>query len=253
MRAVVTGARGTVGRALMQQLQAAGHTPIAWDRAAVLIDNYAAMEAYLRREKADAVFHLAIASKPTGRANEGWLVDWHWPSELAWLTRQLRIPFVFTSTVLVYTNNVPGPITPATEPDAAEGYGLGKRRAELRIHEQNPDARIARLGWQIGDAPGTNNMIDFLAKQPVVRASTRWLPACSLVADTADALIRIAALDPGTYLVDSNRDMNFFEVANALNKRHGGNWRIEPSDDFTLDQRMVDERVAMPSLRERLA
>lgn len=29
------------------------------------------------------------------------------------------------------------------------------------IRSVNPDARIVRLGWQIGREPGSNNMVDF--------------------------------------------------------------------------------------------
>src|SRR5690606_6962301 len=113
---------------------------VAWDRKAVPIDNYAEMERFLAQTKPDALFHLAIASKPTGRENEGWMVNYYWPSELAWATRQLKIPFVFTSSVMVFTNNAKGPFTIESPPDAAEGYGGEKRRAEERVFYQNPDA-----------------------------------------------------------------------------------------------------------------
>ncbi|MFO0578483.1 MAG: hypothetical protein U1A78_31140 [Polyangia bacterium] len=38
----------------------------------------------------------------------------------------------------------------------------------------------------------------------------------------------------------------------ALGARHGGRWRIEPSDEPAGDQRVPDERVVMPELRARL-
>lgn len=257
MKAIVTGASGTVGRALTAELTAAGHKTIAWDRAAVHVDDYLAMEDFVRREAPDAIFHLAIPSRPTGRDNEDWLVSWHWPSELAWIARVVGVRFVYASTVLVWTDRTPGPYMVTTPADAADGYGGGKVRTEERVWSQNPAARVARLGWQIGDAPGTNNMIDFfhkrMAEDGVVRASRKWMPACSLLADTARGLIRVAESDPGLYLVNSNRDMNFHEIATALAARHKGAWRVEATDDYTHDQRMLDERVGMPSLRERLA
>ncbi|MBI1292123.1 sugar nucleotide-binding protein [bacterium] len=258
MHALITGANGTVGQALTQLLGTLGHRVTAWDRARVPIDDYFAMERFVTEAKPDVVFHLAIASKPTGRDNEGWLVNWHWPSELAWITSRADIPFVFTSTVLVYTNNVAGPITPDTQPDATEGYGGDKRRAEERVRYQNPEARIARLGWQIGEAAGSNNMIDFfettMEREGAVTASTRWLPATSFLADTAAALLEVARLAPGTYLIDSNHSAsNFYELACALNQLHGNKWKIEPNDAFTLDQRMIDSRVPVAPLSARLS
>lgn len=256
MKAIVTGASGTVGSALMAELAAAGYKGVAWDRSAVPIHDYLAMEDFVRREAPDVLFHLAVPSKPTGRDNEDWLVTWHWPSELAWIARILNVRFVFASTVLVWTDRTPGPYTIATPPDSADGYGAGKVRTEERLWHQNPATRVARLGWQIGEAPGTNNMIDFLetrAKQDgAVRASTKWLPSCSLLGDTAKALLRIAQADSGLYLVNSNRDLSFHQIATALAARHGNRWKVEATEDYVHDQRMLDDRVAVPNLRERL-
>jgi len=71
---------------------------IAWDRARVPIDRYAPMEAFVAEARPDVVFHLAIASQPTGRDGESWLVNYEWSSELAWITRMQGVRFVFAST-----------------------------------------------------------------------------------------------------------------------------------------------------------
>jgi dTDP-4-dehydrorhamnose reductase len=256
VRAIVTGASGTVGKALMRALRAGGHEAVAWDRNEAPIDDYWAMESFVRSQSPDVLFHLAIPSTPSGRENEPWLVGWHWPSELAWITRTLGVRFVFASTVLVWTDRTPGPLRTSTPTDATDSYGGGKARAEERVRSQNPDTRIARLGWQIGEAPGGNNMLQYFEEQAqregAVRASTRWFPSCSLLTDTSIALIRLAERDPDLYLINSNRDMSFFEIASALSARHGGRWPVEATEDYACDQRMVDERVGMPELRQQL-
>jgi len=256
VKALVTGARGTVGAALIRRLAAQGHEAVAWDRGKVPIDDYHAMEAFVRAEAPDAIFHLAIASKPTGRPGEGWLVNYEWPSEIAWIARVLGVRLLFTSTVMVFSDQARGPLTLASVPDAPEGYGYEKRRAEERVLAQCPDAVIARLGWQIGEAPGSNNMIDYLARKAReegrVAASERWLPAASFLDDTADALIALAGAAPGVYLLDANERWSFHDIARALSRRHGGAWEVVPTADFVLDQRMRDERVRLPSLKERL-
>ena len=266
MRALVTGARGTIGRALTAHLVASGSQVQAWDRAAVALDDYWAMERYVRDSGAEVLFHLAIASTPTGRAggptDEGWLVNYQWASELAWICRQLEVRFVFTSTAMVFSNQARGPFTVDSPPDASEGYGHQKRLAEERVRQQYPRAVIARLGWQL-EAPGTapgeagdntmqRNFDRQMAEHGCVRASTRWLPACSFVDDTAAALVRLAAAPPGLYQLDANPRWTFHELATALAADQGERWRVVATDDFVYDQRLLDDRVGLPPLHARL-
>ena len=258
MKTLVTGASGTVGRALTAHLQAQGHEVVAWDRGAAPPDDYAAMERFVRTVAPDVLYHLAIASQPTGRAGESQLVNVHWPSELAWLTRQLGVRFVFTSTVMVFSDDARGPFTPASVPDAAEGYGAEKRAAEARVVAQNPEARIVRLGWQIGTDPGDggNHMAAWCVAQMQqhgrIEASTRWLPACSFLEDTADALTDAVTRRPGLYLVDGNDGWTFYDIACALAAKLRQPWRVVPTHAFAFDQRMHDPRLQLPPLRERL-
>src|SRR5271170_524851 len=99
MKAIITGAHRAVGSVLAEYLRAQGHDVAAWDRRIIPIDRYQPMEDFVRRERPDVLFHLAIASQSTGMANESWLVNYEWTSELAWITRQLDVRFLFTSSV----------------------------------------------------------------------------------------------------------------------------------------------------------
>ncbi len=256
MKAMITGASGTVGTVLTHYLKEQGIKTVAWNRQEVDIDDYAEMEAFLQREQPDVLYHLAVASRPSGRENESWWVNYHWTSELAWITRTLNIKFVFTSTVMVFSDEAQGPFTIHSRPDAAEGYGFEKLQAEERIWEQNPQATIARLGWQIGHEAGSNNMVDFLATQQAehgrVEASTQWYPACSFLEDTAAALHALAHMPAGLYLINSNLRWTFYEIATALNEQHGRPWHIVPTEAFVYDQRMLDERVPIASLDKQL-
>ncbi len=258
MRVLVTGLRGTVGRALGPVLAARGHDVLGWDRATVPADDPASMEQLLRFAQPHALIHLAIASTPTGLADEGRRVNILWPDHLAGLTRDLGIRLVHVSTVMVFRDTTPGPYPVDAAPDADTGYGLDKREAEERVREANPGACVARIGWQIGETPGSNNMIDFLETRTredgAVRASRRWIPACSFLADTADTLAALTG-DPaatGVYQVDGNPGWNFHEIATALSARHGNRWPVEPTEDFVHDQRMLDPRVSIAPLSQRL-
>lgn len=260
MRALVTGARGTVGGVLCAHLRAQGVEVVPWRREHVPLDDYWAMERFVRSVQPDVLFHLAIASRPTGRPDEGWLVNYTWPGELAWITRQLGVRFVLTSTAMVFSDHATGPFDLTSVPNADEGYGLQKLRAEHRVlHEQNPHgATVARLGWQIGPALQGNNMLAHFERQArdnggLVTASRRWLPACAMVEDTVAALWRLATEHaPGLYMLDSNTRWSFFEIANALSAAHGQRWTVEPDDAFVYDQRLLDPRPQMPTLSLRL-
>jgi dTDP-4-dehydrorhamnose reductase len=254
-RALLTGATGTVGQALEAELLDAGWKVTRWDRRAVPIDDYAAMEAFVRATGAHVLYHLAIASRPTGKAGETWAVNFEWTSELAWICRVLELRFVFLSTAMVFSDAAVGPFTVTSTPDAREGYGYEKRMAEERVAYQNPHAQVVRLGWQLGER-GENTMQRFFARQhaeqQVVRASTRWLPACSFVEDTAAALRRLTASSPGLYMLDSNERWTFFDIARAVIAAGGQPWQVVATEDFVYDQRLRDPRPGMPSLRARL-
>lgn len=256
MKILVTGLGGTVGRALAAELWAGGHAVIGWDRAAVPIDRYAAMDAFVAATAPDAIVNLAIASRPTGRDRESWLVNHDWPSELAWICRQRELRFVHASTAMVFSAAAVGPFTVDSVPDASEGYGLEKRLAEARVFHQNPRAIVVRLGWQIGDAAGSNNMIDYLDRQARERgrvaASARWRPACSFLPDTAAALARLLTAAPGIYQIDGNERHTMLDIARALSALHGGRWEIEPAEEPAQDQRLIDPRPGVAPIARRL-
>lgn len=258
---LITGRRGTVGSALADACTDAGIEPVAWDRAQTPVDDVEAMQRLLDRVQPTVLFHLAVPSSAVGIPNEYALVNLEWPQHLARLTHERGIKLLFTSTAMVFTNDAKGPFTLESNPDATEGYGGEKRQAELSVAELNPDALIVRLGWQIGNRPGSNNMIDFFDRNQresgAVEASTRWLPACSFLSDTAAALLemsisRSADFPGGIYQLDGNPQWTFFEIASALSAKHGSPWTVRASDSFVYDQRMIDPRVPIKPIEMKL-
>ncbi len=256
MHALITGMNGTVGRVLADALRASGDEPIPYTRDGRPLDDPRNISAQLAGTKPDVLFHLAIASKSTGLENEGRRINVDWPAGLAATCALAGVRFIFTSTAMVFSDNARGPFTINSEPDASHGYGLEKRTAEQRVREANPAATIVRLGWQIGRSPGGNNMLTFfqdhMQRDGVVRASRKWLPACSFLEDTAAALIKLATMPPGLYHLDSNKHWNFFEIATSLNHRANLPWKIEPTEDFIYDQRLLDTNLTLPPLSARL-
>lgn len=257
MRLLVTGAHGTVGTALSAAAVQQGHSVIAWDRHAadpLALHTHADWVASIAP---DAIVHLATAATPTGAENEGWRINVEWSQRLAEIAAERRIPLIYTSTALVFDNSQSGPFTLAFPSNAREGYGFEKRVSEHAILLRHPEgARVVRLGWQIGPHAAGNNMVAHVQREMQahghVRASCRWFPACSFLEDTAAALLRLLDAPPGLYMIDSNRGHSFDQILRALSDQFSFGWQVEANEDYIYDQRLIDPRLGLPALGERL-
>lgn len=243
MRALVTGLSGTVAPVLAEALAAAGHHVVPWDRAQVPTDDPAAVRAFVAAERPDWAFHLATGS-----------LDW--AEALARACAEQGVRFLFTSSVSVFGGAQQGPFAISHVPRPDDDYGRYKHAGEERVHAAHPDARIARLGWQIGDAPGGNQMVDNLHRtfqsDGQIVASVNWYQACSFLPDTAAALVQIMEAETGgLYHVDGNPGLNFYEVASGLNRMLGRPWVVVPGEAPALDNRLLDERIRVQPITER--
>jgi dTDP-4-dehydrorhamnose reductase len=244
VRALVTGMNGTVAPVLAARLERAGYEAVAWDRARTPPADADAVRAFVARVAPALVVHAAMG-------------DPAWAGTLADACAHGSIRFVFTSTVSVFSGRGGAPYRPDTVPDATDEYGRYKIECERRIARVCPDALVARIGWQIGSAPGGNNMLTYFAEANArdgeVRASERWFPACSFLEDTAEALVDLVGRGAtGTFHVDGNRRLSLFEIATRLDRLHGRPWTVVPSEEPVLDYRMEDERVRVRPIEERL-
>lgn len=245
MRIVVTGSKGTVGSALRTILGKTNHALVPWDRSVIDPEDAEAGAAWLDEQNPDALVHLGMGPEA-------------WAGRLAgWCARKNR-PFVFTSSAMVFDHRPDGPHKPEDLRSAKDEYGRYKIRCEDAIRAANADAVIARIGWQIGSGRGGNQMMNALleqAEQGPIRASRLWTPACSLLKDTAAALlILVEAPRPGVVHLDSNAEdaWAYPKLVRALRRRHNTQWQIEDIEDYAHDQRLIDPSFVMPSLTERL-
>lgn len=246
MRVIITGMNGTVAPAVAGAMSQRGWTSIAWDRRT----DPPATEADVRRvidgQRPDLVCHIA-----TGPLE--------WAQWIAEVCAARRTALIWTSTVSVFSESAKAPIPPEATPDAADGYGAYKAQGERRVRGAHPGAIIARLGWQIAQGPGSNSMTDHLCRAAEasggrIEASTRWIPSCAMLRDTASAIADLAQRNvPGTYNLEGNAaGSSMFDLARGIAAMLERPWVVAPAETPVRDNRMSDHRVVMGQLDRAL-
>lgn len=241
MKAIFTGMNGTVAPPVAHYFQEKGFDIIVYNRDKVSTHHKDEIEKFILDSKADLFLHFAMGS-------------YDWTSMLAMICYKHQIPFVFISTVSVFSNDQRGPYRVDSIPDAKDEYGLYKRESERHVLAYNPNAYIIRLGWQIGLGKGKNQMIDYLYKQMedqgFISASSLWYPSVSFLTDSAQTIFQITnELPSGLYQVNSNESYTFFEIVTYLQAFYP-EFVVLENKDFNADHRMIDDRVKIRKLSE---
>jgi dTDP-4-dehydrorhamnose reductase len=161
---------------------------------------------------------------------------------------------------MVFDHEPDGPHHVGDARSARDDYGRYKIACEDAIRAASGRAAIARIGWQIDPSQPGNNMLmaldEWQRRDGRVAASRLWTPACSFMADTAAALLALVDRpQPGLHHLDSNAQdaWRFDELAHALARAHGRDWRVETTEDYQHDQRLVGGPSRLPPLSARLS
>lgn len=247
MKLLVTGHSGTLAPKLLRAAAARGLDVCRWDRERWPTDAPDTFAAAWRELQPDAVLHLALG--PVA-----------WAQALAAQAARAALPFVLTSTAMVFDHATAGPHGVDDARSARDDYGRYKIAVEDAVRGAHAEACIARIGWQIdADARG-NNMLAHLdamqARDGEVAASSAWLPACSFMDDTAGALLDLALSRQASVVhLDSNAGEGhaFDAIVRALQRAFARDaWRVRVHEDYRHDQRLVAGPVALPPLSARL-
>jgi dTDP-4-dehydrorhamnose reductase len=239
MRVLLTGVNGTVAPKFAAAAHAAGHDIIGWNRDLVDPNDIGAVDQFLADTTPDAIVHMAFGAES-------------WAGQLAGYAGRRDIPYVFTSTTMVFDERPDGPYSISSPRTSTNDYGLYKIRCEDEIWRANPGAMIARLGYQIDPDGVGNNMVAHADTQNdesgCIRASTIWIPACAFIVDTAAALLDlIERPERGLHHLDSNANaaLSYFEIITRLSTLLGRHWTIEVTQFPDHDQRLIDSvRIA---------
>ncbi len=236
MRILISGMNGTVAPVCAERLIGLGHNPVAWDRSVLPIGSYDQVQDAIKASGAEAVFHIA-----TGPLD--------WAQWIAQACSELGLGLMHTSSVSVYGAHQSGPLSVLDAPEPDDDYGRYKLEGERKILGTCPSASVFRIGWQLGTAPGSNNMVDYFHKNHrengEVRVSRHWTPASSRLQDTAECLCRHYFQGfSGIYHVDGNPGLSLYDIAAIAVPE----LPIVALDEPVRDNRMVDERIQIASL-----
>lgn len=247
MNLLITGLRGTIGPVLARRAGARGASVCGWDRSRTDPEDREASRLFLDTAKPDAIVHLANGSPG-------------WAGSLAAYAAAREIPFLFTSSAMVFHHEPDGPHAPGDPRTAEDAYGRYKIACEDAVRTAHPGAMIARIGWQIDPHQPGNNMFTQLDRRQTqegfVPASTLWRPACSFMEDTADALLGLCRNpSPGVVHLDSNAvgGHGFDAIVDALRDAFASDsWVVRRTQEYRHDQRLIGHEGLLPLLSARL-
>jgi dTDP-4-dehydrorhamnose reductase len=247
MKLLLTGLNGTLAPRVAEAAARTGFEVRGWDRGRTDPQDPAAVQRELDALQPDAIAHLAMGSEA-------------WAGQLAAYAATAGIPFLFSSTAMVFHHEPDGPHAVGDAPTAQDDYGRYKIRCEEAIRVAHAGATIVRIGWQIDASQPGNNMLraldEWQARDGEVAASTAWRPACSYMEDTAAAFVALLrAPRPGVFHFDSNADggHSFAQIVRALRQTHGRDaWRLREHADYVHDQRLIGDALQPPPLADRL-
>lgn len=245
-RLLITGLHGTLAPVVAELATGQGYDVIAWPRHVVPPDDLHEGGLFLSRMDLCGIVHLAYGSE-------------NWAGLLSRFAGENRIPMVFSSTAMVFSNRRNGPYTIDDVTDSNESYGQYKIRCEQAVRGANSKSCVLRLGWQINENGIGNNMVHHLDEEQKrnghVSCSELWIPACSYMEDTASVIMRcIGERWYGLFHVDSNVDdsYSYARIVRMLKKKLHRDWRIEICNDYIHDQRLKDRYLPVPALSRHL-
>lgn len=247
MKTLITGLGGTLAPQLARAAATACVEVLGWNRERVDPDDVAGCARFLAAENPGAIAHLGMGSAD-------------WAGRLAAEAQARGIPFVFTSTAMVFDSVPDGPHTIDAKRNSKDPYGQYKIACESAVLSAYPEASVARIGWQIDPQQPGNNMLMALdawqAKEGHVAASRAWTPACCFMQDTAAALMKLLARPtPGIVHLDSNADEahSFDRIVASLKQAFARDaWVLRVHEEYRHDQRLIGSAGWVPALSERL-
>lgn len=233
MRTLIFGAKGQLGRDLMQVFEETGEIrgydlpevdvaeelslqPLVADFSPDLIINAAA---YTNVEQAEDDLEAAFRANEIGARH------------LTEIAASRKIPIVYYSTDYVFNGQAQQPYKPEDPTDALGVYGKSKLAGEVVTRRSNPFHFILRTAWLYG--PGGNNFVEKILQaarqRPSLKVVADEVGSPTHTLDLAQATLRLCRTEKyGVYHGVNSGQCSRFEFAQAILKEAGIDIPVEP-------------------------
>lgn len=221
MRALIVGAGGQLGRALIKAAPADVRF-VALDRAALDVTDAEAIRRVVADAALDVLFNAAAytaVDRAESDAQAAYRLNRDAPALLASAARSCGARFVHVSTDFVFDGRAGLPYRPEAPTGPLNVYGASKLAGEQAVRDRVADALIVRTGW-VYAAHGANfvhTMLRLMAERDVVRVVADQVGTPTHAASLARALWALARLGAsGTHHYSDAGVASWYDFAVAI-------------------------------------
>lgn len=263
MRALVTGSRGQLGRALKKRLEG-GDAPTAWqnalvdwvDLAELNIADAAAVETWFEEHDTyDVVINCAAMTNVDGCEADfsaAFAANALGPLYLARACSLTSTTLVHVSTDYVFPGTDPTPRTEADVPAPVSAYGRSKLAGEGLSRAENPRTHVVRTAWLYGEGKNfVATMLRLAETHDVVTVVDDQLGNPTSADDLAGEVLRIAlSEDYGIWHCTNEGTCSWADLAEEAFRLRGVACRVErcSSDQWKQINPAAAARPAYSSL-----
>lgn len=218
MKILITGAKGLVGRALVEHCSSSSDEVFSYDHQTLDIADARAVETAITAHRPDAVINCAAWTDVDGcetNAEKAEHVNALGPENLARSSSNAGALLITISTDYVFDGEKDGFYTQRDQPRPISVYGKFKLEGERRAQAAHARTIIVRSGYIFG--PGgknfLSNIVTWAQQGKNLKAIRDYWGTPTYGGDLAVRLRELAALDlPGIYHVVSSGDGASFET-----------------------------------------
>jgi dTDP-4-dehydrorhamnose reductase len=240
MKALVTGARGMLGQALMRSLAAAGHRAVGLGHRDGDVTRPGALRRPIDELRPDWIFHLAAFTRVDdceSQPNHAHLVNGLGARNVARAAAEAEAAVLHVSTDYVFAGDARRPYREDDPTGPLSVYGASKLAGEEAVREITPRHLIVRTAWLYGRG-GTNfvdTILDRARRGEPLRVVDDQRGSPTSTTDLAEALIRLAATGQyGTFHCTNAGDCTWHELAVHVLARVGLGVPVARIDSATL-------------------
>jgi dTDP-4-dehydrorhamnose reductase len=218
LRILITGAKGLVGRALVEHCLANGDQVSSYDHNGLDIADAGAVESVIGAERPDAVINCAAWTDVDGcerNPEKARQANAFGPENLARASQKADAVLVTISTDYVFDGKKEGFYTQRDQPNPISVYGNAKLEGERRAQAEHARTIVVRTGYIFG--PGgknfLSNVVSLAERGEKFKAISDYWGTPTYGRDLARRLRELAQLDlPGVYHVVNSGDGASFET-----------------------------------------